>query len=72
MQQYFANYPGGRNSALQFELFPNQAMAAVSSNETAFPWRDSTGYMCVFLFAKSEHSPRPPRLDYLQDEQLGD
>ncbi|KAI1660864.1 FAD-binding domain-containing protein [Daldinia decipiens] len=45
MDAYFAKYPGGRNSVLQFEFFPNQAMAAIPSDETAFPWRDSTGYI---------------------------
>ncbi|KAJ4304906.1 hypothetical protein N0V90_000434 [Kalmusia sp. IMI 367209] len=45
MDEFFADYPGGRNSVLQFEFFPNQAMAAISSNETAFPWRDTTGYI---------------------------
>jgi hypothetical protein len=45
MHEYFTNYPGGRNSVLQYELFPNQAMAAVPAKDTAFPWRDTTGYM---------------------------
>jgi hypothetical protein len=45
MQNFFTNYPGGRNSVLQFEFFPNQAMAAVPLESTAFPWRDTTGYM---------------------------
>jgi hypothetical protein len=45
MDDFFAQFPGGRNSVLQFEFFPNQAMAAVPSDETAFPWRETTGYM---------------------------
>ncbi|KAI0879965.1 FAD-binding domain-containing protein [Annulohypoxylon maeteangense] len=45
MEKYFAKYPGGRDSILQFEFFPNQAMAAVPADETAFRWRDSTGYI---------------------------
>ncbi|KAI6086403.1 FAD-binding domain-containing protein [Hypoxylon rubiginosum] len=45
MDDYFAKHPGGRSSVLQFEFFPNQAMAAVPADETAFPWRDTTGYI---------------------------
>jgi hypothetical protein len=45
MAQFFADNPGGRNSNLLFEFFPNQAMAAVPADETAYPWRDSIGYM---------------------------
>lgn len=45
MDNYFNQYPGGRSSVLQFEFFPNQAMEAVPANKTAFPWRDTTGYM---------------------------
>jgi len=45
MVDFFANYPRGRNSYLGFEFFPNQAMAAVDLDETAFAWRDSTGYV---------------------------
>ncbi|KAH7383958.1 hypothetical protein BKA66DRAFT_463175 [Pyrenochaeta sp. MPI-SDFR-AT-0127] len=45
MVDFFANYPRGRNSYLGYEFFPNQAMAAVPLDQTAFPWRDSTGYI---------------------------
>ncbi|ROT38906.1 FAD-binding domain-containing protein [Sodiomyces alkalinus F11] len=45
MHDYFMEYPAGRNSVLQFEFFPNQAMEAFPQNYTAFPWRDTTGYI---------------------------
>jgi hypothetical protein len=45
MSEFFLNYPGGRSSALQFELYPNQAMSAVSADATAWPWREGTGYL---------------------------
>jgi FAD/FMN-containing dehydrogenase len=45
MSDFFDNYPNGRSSALQFELYPNQAMNAVSADSTAWPWRDSNGYL---------------------------
>ncbi|KAK8024071.1 hypothetical protein PG993_012137 [Apiospora rasikravindrae] len=45
MADFFARYPEARTSILQFEWFPNQAMAAVPLGETAWPWRDATGYV---------------------------
>ncbi|OTB10571.1 hypothetical protein K445DRAFT_69978 [Daldinia sp. EC12] len=45
MDRYFADYPGARSSVLQFEFFPNQAMAAVPYDDTAFAWRDTTAYV---------------------------
>ncbi|CAH0003352.1 unnamed protein product [Clonostachys byssicola] len=45
MADFYENHPGGRNSIVGIELFPNQAMAAVPLDETAFPWRDATGYI---------------------------
>ncbi|KAK6957468.1 hypothetical protein Daesc_000254 [Daldinia eschscholtzii] len=45
MDKYFADYPGARSSVLQFEFFPNQAMAAVPYDDTAFAWRDTTAYV---------------------------
>ncbi|PFH62263.1 hypothetical protein XA68_14394 [Ophiocordyceps unilateralis] len=49
MAEFFAHHPGGRNSALVFEIFPNQATAAVSEDETAYAWRDATGYIIAHL-----------------------
>ncbi|GAP88452.1 putative FAD-binding domain-containing protein [Rosellinia necatrix] len=45
MDKFFNENPGGRNSALVFEVFPNQATAKVAPDETAFPWRDAKGYI---------------------------
>ncbi|KAK7946574.1 uncharacterized protein PG986_010895 [Apiospora aurea] len=45
MADFFARYPEARTSILQFEWFPNQAVAAVPLGETAWPWRDATGYV---------------------------
>jgi hypothetical protein len=42
---FFRKYPDGRTSILQLEFFPNQAMASKPSGETAWPWRDATGYL---------------------------
>ncbi|RWA08729.1 hypothetical protein EKO27_g6368 [Xylaria grammica] len=47
MSKFYDKYPGGRNSALQLEFYPNQAMKRVPTTATAWPWRDATGYMNV-------------------------
>ncbi|TQN68681.1 FAD-linked oxidoreductase azaG, partial [Colletotrichum shisoi] len=44
MARFFEDNPGGRGSALQYKRYPNQAMSSVSKDETAWPWRDATGY----------------------------
>lgn len=40
-------HPGARASAIEMEHFPNQAMAAVPDEETAYPWRDARNNMYV-------------------------
>ncbi|KAF5544156.1 hypothetical protein FPHYL_11092 [Fusarium phyllophilum] len=42
---FYARYPQARSSSLLYEFFPNQAMAAIPLDETAFPRRDTTAYM---------------------------
>lgn len=42
-------HPDARGSAIEMEHFPNQAMAAVPDEETAYPWRDSRNNMYVIL-----------------------
>ncbi|KAH6603848.1 hypothetical protein Trco_007294 [Trichoderma cornu-damae] len=43
--EYFHKNPGGRDTTLVFEIFPNQAVAAVPDDSTAFPWRDFKGFI---------------------------
>lgn len=45
ISEYFYNNPGGRDTTLVFENFPNQAVAAVPDDSTAFPWRDFKGFL---------------------------
>ncbi|RDW91774.1 hypothetical protein BP5796_01168 [Coleophoma crateriformis] len=45
MQTFYADYPNARGSSVEFEIFANQAMSAVSSDLTAYPWRDALGYV---------------------------
>ncbi|KAM7188985.1 hypothetical protein V8F33_010319 [Rhypophila sp. PSN 637] len=53
MASFYATYPGGRGSALQFETFSNQAVSLGSNTATAYPWRDATGEF-LFLFSWPE------------------
>ncbi|KAL7812780.1 hypothetical protein V8C26DRAFT_436775 [Trichoderma gracile] len=45
IEKYFHDYPGGRDTTLVYEIFPNQAVAAVPDDSTAFPWRDFKGFI---------------------------
>ncbi|RDW79379.1 hypothetical protein BP6252_04017 [Coleophoma cylindrospora] len=45
MQTFYADYPNARGSSVELEIFANQAMSAVSSDLTAYPWRDALGYV---------------------------
>ncbi|KAH6638607.1 hypothetical protein BKA67DRAFT_542711 [Truncatella angustata] len=45
MDRFYARHPDARDAVVQIEFFPNQAMAAVPLDSTAFSWRDSTGYV---------------------------
>lgn len=45
MEAFYAAFPNGRESSIQFEIFPNQAMLDVPDDSTAYPWRDTIGYM---------------------------
>ncbi|KAG9496326.1 hypothetical protein J7337_012912 [Fusarium musae] len=51
---FYARFPHARSSSLLYEFFPNQAMAAIPLEDTAFPRRDTTAYMYVY---KREPSP---------------
>ncbi|KAF5589168.1 hypothetical protein FPANT_6383 [Fusarium pseudoanthophilum] len=46
---FYARYPHARSSSLLYEFFPNQAMAAIPLDETAFPRRDTTAYINLIL-----------------------
>ncbi|EED21270.1 conserved hypothetical protein [Talaromyces stipitatus ATCC 10500] len=42
---FFEKNPGGRSSQLMFELFANEATAAVPENATCWPWTDVRGFI---------------------------
>ena len=45
MTTFFANNPNALTSSVEFEIFPNQATVAVPDASTAYPWRDTLGYV---------------------------
>ena len=44
LSDFYVNYPDGRDSSVDLEIFAPQAVEAVASDATAYPWRDSRGY----------------------------
>lgn len=45
MCSLYETHPDARGSAIEMEHFPNQAMAAVLDEDTAYPWRDARSNM---------------------------
>lgn len=41
----YDTHPNARGSAIEMEHFPNQAMAAIPDENTAYPWRDARNNM---------------------------
>ncbi|KAI0393715.1 Glucooligosaccharide oxidase [Xylariaceae sp. FL0594] len=55
MSDFYAAYPDGRGSTIEMEVFAPQAVQAVASDATAYPWRDSKGYSLIsFGFNSTE------------------
>jgi hypothetical protein len=52
-------HPDARGSAIEMEHFPNQAMAAVPDDETAYPWRDARNNMYADLHTYIFTQPAP-------------
>jgi hypothetical protein len=42
---YLKQYPDARTSAIIMETFSTAASTAIPDNATAYPWRDSKGYL---------------------------
>ncbi|CVL11636.1 related to 6-hydroxy-D-nicotine oxidase [Fusarium proliferatum] len=53
---FYTQYPQARSSSLLYEFFPNQAMAAIPQDETAFPRRDTTAYINLILTSSIHNS----------------
>ena len=52
MAKFFDTYPTARATSIDLETFPNQAMAAIPDDATAYPFRDALGYMQVVPYPK--------------------
>ncbi|KAL2275178.1 hypothetical protein FJTKL_02407 [Diaporthe vaccinii] len=50
-------HPDARASSIEMEHFPNQAMAAVPDEETAYPWRDARNNIICFFSWQDAESP---------------
>ncbi len=45
VNDFYADYPDGRSTSIEWEIFSPEAVQAVSVDATAYPWRDSLGYV---------------------------
>ncbi|KAL2862192.1 FAD-binding oxidoreductase [Aspergillus lucknowensis] len=44
LSDWYVEYPDGRTSSVEIEIFAPQAVMEVGSTDTAYPWRDTLGY----------------------------
>ncbi|KAI3327602.1 Glucooligosaccharide oxidase [Xylariaceae sp. AK1471] len=44
LERFYNDYPEGRGTSTNFEVFPNQAVAALGEDFNAYPWRDAKAY----------------------------
>lgn len=49
LEAFYDSYPNARGSIWFIEHFAKQAVKAVPDNETAYPWRDITAHLFVYL-----------------------
>ncbi|KAL2824211.1 FAD-binding domain-containing protein [Aspergillus cavernicola] len=55
MSDFYIQYPDGRASSVEMELFAPQAVAALANDATAYPWRDTLGYSGIsFAWSTTE------------------
>ncbi|KAL9130224.1 MAG: hypothetical protein Q9175_007076 [Cornicularia normoerica] len=60
MAKFYETYPDARRTSIDLETFPNQAMAAVSNDATAYPWRDALGYIQISVITASGNAAGDP------------
>ena len=44
LNDFYLEYPDGRSSSLEMEVFSPAAVELVAADATAYPWRDTKGY----------------------------
>ncbi|KAI0108565.1 Glucooligosaccharide oxidase [Nemania sp. FL0031] len=47
MSNFYVEYPDGQHSTIEMEVFAPQAVEAISASATAYPWRDTLGYVLI-------------------------
>ncbi|KAL9622084.1 MAG: hypothetical protein Q9160_003583 [Pyrenula sp. 1 TL-2023] len=47
LANFYQTYPAGRLSSSNLEIFPNQAVAALPDDFSAYPWRDTKGFFTI-------------------------
>ncbi|KAI0437383.1 hypothetical protein F4803DRAFT_566114 [Xylaria telfairii] len=72
ISEYFDQYPAGRGSSLEFEIFPNQATVAIPDSSTAYPWRDALGNIDNSVANVSNALGRELRSDFVATGGYGD
>jgi FAD/FMN-containing dehydrogenase len=53
ISQFYAQYPEGRGSSSNLEIFSNQAVAALDKDFDAYPWRDTKAFFTVSAYFDS-------------------
>ncbi|KAI1817111.1 hypothetical protein GGS20DRAFT_99458 [Poronia punctata] len=54
MTRFYSDNPGGRQSILTLEMFPNAAARAVPDSATAYPWRDTIASLLIIMVDAGE------------------
>lgn len=48
LTDFYNEFPDGRGSTVELEIFAPQAVQAVPAGDTPYPWRDALGYTYVW------------------------
>ncbi|KAL9032533.1 MAG: hypothetical protein Q9180_006446, partial [Flavoplaca navasiana] len=60
LNNFYKLYPEARGTTINAETFPNQAMAAVPDDDSAYPWRDALGYIQIGVVTESGNAAGDP------------
>ncbi|KAL8988161.1 MAG: hypothetical protein Q9177_002723 [Variospora cf. flavescens] len=60
LNNFYKQYPEARGTTINAETFPNQAMAAVPDDDSAYPWRDALGHIQIGVITESGNAAGDP------------
>ncbi|KAL8743199.1 MAG: hypothetical protein Q9184_008142, partial [Pyrenodesmia sp. 2 TL-2023] len=60
LNNFYKQYPEARGTTINAETFPNQAMAAVPDDDSAYPWRDAQGHIQIGVITESGNAAGDP------------